>query len=141
MGDGWLERFLIYGTLGWTLEILFTGSCAVVLHRDRAATGKTYLWMHPIYGGTALLLECVHELLASSVVMVRVLAYLSVIYVAEYLSGLVLRVVLGRCPWDYSDRGVHLHGLVRLDYAPVWALVCLLFEPARAFAARLTSLP
>jgi uncharacterized membrane protein len=139
--DGWFTRFLIYGALGWTLEVVFTGLWSIVRHRDRAATGKTYLWMHPIYGGTALLLERVHEVLAASLLAVRVAAYLGIIYLAEYVSGFLLRALLGRCPWDYSGRGLHLHGLIRLDYAPAWILVCLLFEPARAFAARLAGLP
>ena len=40
-------RFLIYGAVGWCIEVLFTGIAAAVFDRDRAATGKTYLWMHP----------------------------------------------------------------------------------------------
>ena len=50
-------RFLIYGALGWCLEVVFTGVSAVIWDRDRSATGKTYLWMHPIYGATALGLD------------------------------------------------------------------------------------
>jgi uncharacterized membrane protein len=139
---GWslIERFLVYGALGWCVEVLFTGLCAFLLEGDRTATGKTYLWMHPIYGFTALSLELTHDVLATVPWLVRIAAYLMVIYVAEFTSGALLRALIGRCPWDYGTRGVNLLGLVRLDYAPFWLLVSCFFEPTRAFAATITGL-
>jgi uncharacterized membrane protein len=130
-----LERFLVYGALGWCIEIVFTGLCAFFIERDRGATGRTYLWMHPIYGATALLLELTHDVLVTAPYLLRVLAYLLIIYVAEFSSGAFLRALIGRCPWDYGSNGINLRGLVRLDYAPLWLLVCCAFEPARALAA------
>jgi len=99
-----------------------------VLHRDRSATARTYLWMHPIYGGTLLLMEWLSGKLARTHPLVRSLAYVPVIYGAEYVSGWGLRRLLGRCPWHYSQ-GLHLHGLIRLDYAPAWLLAGYLSEP------------
>lgn len=124
-----LRRFLLYGSAGWVLEVLFTGAGNAVLERDRAAPARTYLWMHPVYGLTALALERVRARLAKRPRAVRALAYTGVIYAAEYGSGWLLRRLLGRCPWDYADRGLNVHGLVRLDYAPAWYLAGLLFEP------------
>ena len=47
----------------------------------------------------------------------------------EYLSGRVLRRVVGEAPWDYSHALYHLHGLIRLDYLPLWAGAGLGLEP------------
>jgi len=52
--------------------------------------------------------------------------------------------VLGDCPWRYR-KGMHLHGLVRLDYAPYWLGAALGFEWLRdalnASAARAVHTP
>ena len=129
-----LKRFFLYGAAGWVIESLFTG-LGSALHRDRAATAQTYLWMHPIYGGTALTLEQVHRRMPRAPRWARALAYLGVIYAAEYGSGWLLRKLLGRCPWDYSGQGRNVHGLIRLDYAPAWFGLALLFEPLQAGVA------
>jgi len=137
------ERFLAYGALGWCLEVLFTGLSAVLFRHDRSATGQTYLWMLPIYGGAGLLLEAMHHALlgTGAGLVLRILAYVIVIYSVEAASGHALRRLLGRCPWDYGDARFGIRGLVRLDYAPFWALVGLLFEPVQAVLAALPRLP
>ena len=135
-----LARFLLYGALGWCLEVLFTGVSAALFRHDRAATGKTFLWMLPIYGATALLLERIHDAM-SAPLPVRALVYLGVIYLAELSTGWALRRLLGRCPWDYTGRGLNFRGLIRFDYAPAWLLVALLFEPARRLVADFAASP
>jgi len=135
-----LKRFLLYGFAGWVVEVLFTGASSAV-KRDRSATAQTYLWMHPIYGGTALALEYLSRRLRRVPRPVRGLAYLGVIYGAEYGSGWALRKVLGRCPWDYGGTGRDIHGLVRWDYAPAWYALGLLFEPVRDALASTASAP
>ena len=32
------------------------------------------------------------------------------------------------CPWDYSDAKYNIDGLVRLDFAPAWFILGLVFE-------------
>ena len=32
------------------------------------------------------------------------------------------------CPWDYGDAPLNIHGVIRLDYAPLWLLAGLFFE-------------
>jgi hypothetical protein len=111
------------------LEVLFTGTKAA-LSRDKKLPARTYLWMHPVYGAAALALETVHTRLARRSRLTRAAASLGVIYATEYAAGAALRRVLGDCPWRYHD-GMHLHGLVRLDYAPFWLAAALGFEWAR----------
>jgi len=132
-------RFLIYGAVGWCVEVLFTGLAAAIFERDRSATGKTYLWMHPIWGLSCLALERVHQLFGDSSWLVRGAVYLVVIYLAEFGFGWFLRRVLGRCPWDYGTRGINIRGLIRLDYAPAWLVAALLFEPMSVAVGTLVS--
>ncbi|MBS2030218.1 MAG: hypothetical protein JST54_20110 [Deltaproteobacteria bacterium] len=125
-----LARFFIYGLLGWVVEVLFTGASAV-LARDRAATARTYLWMHPIYGLGMLALDQLGTHMSAVSWPARAALYVAVIYAMEFASGSILRRVLGRCPWDYGATGINVRGLVRLDYAPAWYLAALLFDPVR----------
>jgi uncharacterized membrane protein len=134
-------RFLIYGGVGWCVEVFFTGLVAAVFERDRSATGQTYLWMHPVYGLSCLALEQVHGLFAAAPLMARGIAYLAVIYVAEFGFGWALRRILGRCPWDYGTRGINVLGLIRLDYAPAWLIAAFLFEPMSGAVIALAAAP
>ena len=120
------------------LEVCFTGTSAAIFQKDSHGTAKTYLWMHPIYGATALGLEFLHDRLRFLPRPVRALAYTAVIFGAEYATGWLLRRALGRCPWDYTS-GWNVKGLVRLDYFPFWYGAALAFEPAREALLRVTS--
>lgn len=131
-------RFLIYGAVGWCVEILFTGVTAAVFEKDRSATGRTYLWMHPVYGLACLGLEGVHDLFSEATLSLRLAAYVLVIYAAEFASGWLLRRLLGRCPWDYGTRGINVLGLIRLDYAPAWLVAAFMFEPVSGAVIALT---
>ena len=57
-----LIRSLIYGLLGWVIEIIWT---ALPKRRpvDWTLTGHTYLWMLPIYALIGPLYEPVHSAL------------------------------------------------------------------------------
>ena len=96
-----LIRFIIYGMLGWTVEILWTGLGAL-LRGNWHLPGFTYLWMFPIYGLAALLFEPLHRLIKDLPIIVRGLIWVAAIFVVEYLTGWFLAELLGRCPWDYS---------------------------------------
>jgi hypothetical protein len=121
------------------LEVCFTGTSAAIFQKDSHGTAKTYLWMHPIYGATALGLEFLHDRLRFLPRPLRALAYTAVIFGAEYATGWLLRRALGRCPWDYTQKGWNVKGLVRLDYFPFWYGAALAFEPAREAFLRVTS--
>lgn len=121
------------------LEVCFTGTSAAIFQKDSHGTAKTYLWMHPIYGATALGLEFLHDRLRFLPRPIRALAYTAVIFGAEYATGWLLRRALGRCPWDYEQKGLSVKGLVRLDYFPFWYGAALMFEPAREMLLRVTS--
>lgn len=134
----WL-RFVVYGILGWTLEIVWTG-LGGILRGDPRLASRTYLWMFLIYGLAAPVLEPIHGLVKSWSWPLRGFAWTLSIFTIEYITGWFLREVTGACPWDYTGVRSSVHGLIRLDYAPAWFVVGLLFEQLHRFLLTLTPL-
>ncbi|MCR4441420.1 MAG: hypothetical protein QHH10_04660 [Peptococcaceae bacterium] len=131
-----VTRFLIYGILGWAMEVMWTGLGALMLG-NLLLPGFTYLWMFPIYGA-AVFLEPLHDRIRMYPWYIRGIFWAGVIICFEYLTGWLLYSLLGSCPWDYSrSTPYHVNGLIRLDYLPVWFVVGLLFEKIHLFIDRI----
>lgn len=134
-----LSRLLLYGCFGWCAEIAWTALSDALnaLRRggpvDRGLTGYTYLWMLPIYGGGGLLFEFVHGLVRTAPWAARGLVYMLGCFAVEYAAGWAIQRLTGEIPWDYSTHTLHIHGLIRLDYAPVWFGFGLLLEHVEVF--------
>ena len=79
------NKFIICGTLGWCMEIIFTA-----LHsfkkREFTLIGRTSIWMFPIYGA-ACLLTPVCRLLKGKNPLLRGGVYTCCIFFGEFLSG------------------------------------------------------
>lgn len=119
------KNFVRCGILGWCMEIIFT-SMDSIRRRDIHLTGRTSLWMFPIYGLAALFAP-ISSLLRHKPFWVRGFTYMSLIFSAEFLTGTLLTRHKA-CPWDYGRSPWHIHRLIRLDYAPFWFGAGLLFE-------------
>lgn len=120
-----LTNFLTCGLLGWGFEILYT-SFGALKRRDLTLTGKTSLWMFPIYG-SACLLAPISKLLQHKNTLFRGTIYALLIFIAEFLSGSLLsRKDL--CPWNYERSKWHICKVIRPDYFPCWFFVGLLYE-------------
>lgn len=120
------KRFLVYGILGWVLEVLWTGAGSA-LQGDPRLVSQTYLWMFPIYG-SAVLLEPLHDRIRRWPWVARGLLWTALIFGIEYSSGWALQTAVGRVPWDYSEAVLSVDNFIRLDYAPAWFVAGLLFE-------------
>jgi uncharacterized membrane protein len=83
--------------------------------------------MFPIYG-LAIFLEPVYHNIKHWPIILRGGIYTLLIFTVEYISGWLLQTNLGVCPWDYSHTPYSVDGFIRLDYAPAWFAVGLLFE-------------
>lgn len=138
-------RFAVYGTLGWCAEIVWTALCELVTgaradpgSRDRptrlsraerlSLTGRTYVWMFPVYGLGGLVFEPCHEAVRVWPWWARGALWAALIFAVEYAAGVVLCRVIGRCPWDYAGARWSVGGLIRIDYAPLWFAFGLLLE-------------
>lgn len=134
-------RFSCYGLLGWCFEIVWTALADKITGNAQGwdLTGHSYLWMFPIYGLAAWLYEPAHNRLRKQFFLIRACIYAAGIMAVEYITGGLILLVTGHCPWDYSQIAYcHIHGLVRLEAFPVWAAVGLALEPIHDFLVRLT---
>ena len=127
--------FLKCGITGWCLEVIFT-SVESILNHDWRLMGRTSLLMFPFYGCGALLGPLgsladrwigESELRVTDRMIRHGMIYMVLIFTAEYTSGSFLRA-RGICPWDYTGKSANVDGLIRLDFAPLWFGVGLLFE-------------
>lgn len=120
-----LINFFLCGSIGWCMEILWTGLHSL-LAGQHTMMGKTSLLMFPIYGCAAIIAP-LYSHLSSLPFFYRGLLYTFGFYLVEFLSGTALQQ-LHMCPWDYSGTPLQYHGVIRLDYAPLWFTVGLIFE-------------
>lgn len=119
------KRFFVYGSLGLSLEILWTGFNSF-LRGDLTLTGHSSVIMFPIYGA-AVLLEPMFVQLKNCSVLLRGFMYMTLIFAMEYWAGLVL-TFFNICPWSYFNAALNINGLIRLDYGPLWFVVGLIYE-------------
>lgn len=132
-------HFIIYGLLGWNLEIIWTGAWALAAG-DFDMVGHTSLWMFLIYAAAGSLFEKIHERIRGKRWYERGLIWMYLIFACELVSGFVLSL-FGLHAWSY-DGVFNVFGLIRLDYAPVWFAVGLIFERVHdVLPERLTKAP
>ena len=117
--------FLICGVIGWCMEIIFT-SLGSLLIGNFTLKAHTSLWMFPIYG-LAMFIFPLYQKIAFFPIWLRASLYAVLIFFVEFTSGLLLKA-FQLCPWNYEHSRFHIHGLIRLDYAPLWFFTGLLFE-------------
>jgi Putative ABC-transporter type IV len=123
------SRGLVYGITGSAVESLFTTLLSPWREGRLRVRGPSTPWMLPIYGLALPLFEPVHEALRGRPAVVRGAAYATGVFAVEAVSGWALRRRTGHCPWDYSGRSrFSVRGLIRLDYAPLWAALGLATE-------------
>lgn len=126
------QRAMVYALLGWATEVAFTSVAGVVdgSSRDWRLRGHSYLWMGPIYALIAFLYEPLHDRLRARSRWQRASAYAAGFLACELATGAAIRRAVGLVPWDYTSRSrlTAGRGVVRLDYAPLWAIAGLAAE-------------
>ena len=50
-----------------------------------------------------------------------------VIFAAEFIYGLLLKLVIKKCPWEYRSKWA-IMGVVRIDYLPFWLVFGYILE-------------
>lgn len=121
----------LFACIGITTEVVFTSfsNLAVSLFEHSpvswALTGKTYVWMFFIYALIPFLFKIFNPLVEGKSFLFKVFLAIVFIYVVEFSSGLLLKILIGYCPWEYKE-GIHIMGLIRLDYLPAWIVFAVL---------------
>lgn len=121
-----LLKIFFYGHVGWAIEIWFTSLHNLIFEKDLRAPGRTYLWMLVVYGMGGWALGALRTWIDAAWLFIP--AMVLFIYFAEALSGIVLKKLTGKIPWDYGSARWGIAGLVRIDYAPWWTLVAISFD-------------
>ncbi|KAL3852271.1 hypothetical protein ACJMK2_015935 [Sinanodonta woodiana] len=121
-------RFYFYGLHGLLDEILFTAIFDIVFHSagNRQLKGYSSVFSFFIYGSCSFLVERLYVFLYLRNGIrwyVRLPLYLMVLYLWEFTWGMMLRQ-FGACSWDYSHYNYNFMGLITLEYAPVWLILC-----------------
>ncbi len=120
-----IKRFFIYGIVGWSMEIIWTGLYSLVTG-DMTLQAYTSLWMFLIYG-SAIFLEPLHDIIKDWNFIFRGIIWVVIIWGIEFSTGKILLNLLHAYPWQYFGNTA-IEGLVRLDYAPAWFVAGLVFE-------------
>ena len=134
----WFYGFIAFGCLGMTAEIFFTALTDLYSKWINAETmdlklqGKSYIWMFFIYGLAAVFFPLLYAKLMHLPLLVRLLIAVLIIFMVEYITGWMLDMFTGRCPWEYTT-GWHISGYIRLDYAPAWMFFAFLLEKVYLF--------
>ena len=123
-----MSAVLIVACVGVAFEVLFTALVEPRIREGWRLKGQSYVWMFPIYALVVPFFKVLDPRFGAWPWAARAPLYVAVLYAVEYLTGWLLRRATGRCPWDYGDARWAVHGLVRLDYFPVWLLAVTLFE-------------
>lgn len=119
-----ITRYIIYGFLGWNMEIIWTG-LGTLSSGSKDLMGHTSVWMFFIYG-TAVFLEPIHKAIGNLNWFLRGCIWTCVIFIIEFVCGMILASV-GIYAWQYNC-AASIMGVIRLDYAPLWFAVGLIFE-------------
>lgn len=122
-----IKRFIIYGILGWGIEVFWTG-LGSLMSGDMRLISFTNLWMFFIYG-SAVFLEPINDIIAEWKWPIRGCIWVVIIWGMEYTSGLLISLIIHTKPWIYDGRFAVDH-LINLEYAPAWFIAGLLFERA-----------
>jgi len=120
-----IMRFIVFGMLGLAMEGIWTG-LGSLKNKDLKATSKSSIWMFFIYGMASFFTPLIDIILPFHWA-VRGLIYAFIIFALEYIFGRALKR-WDACPWDYSHIRFNVHGVIRLDYLPVWAFVGFFME-------------
>lgn len=128
-----LFKVLFFSVFGVATEVVFTAfqnlanGTPLCDKSLGSMAGMTYVWMFPIYALIPIIGGFLFDKMKDKNIVIRLLFYVFLIYVVEFVSGYILTKVTGTCPWEYKT-GLHIMGLIRLDYFPAWAFFCWLIE-------------
>lgn len=119
-----------FGSLGVALEVVFTALSDFRKTGNRRLLGFSYIWMFPIYATIPLFLRALEPVVAGWAPPLKIALYVVIILIMEWLTGWAIRLAVGEAPWEREYRGKRwaVQSLVRLDYAPLWAVACAYFQ-------------
>lgn len=128
-----LFMLLFFGCFGMSTEIFFVAINNLIFNTPLwdeplwSLTGKTYVWMLPIYMLIPVVGGKMMKALKSYPLLLRLLLYALAIFFVEFVSGFILEQITGKCPWKYTD-GWNVCGYIKLEFLPAWMFFAFLIE-------------
>ena len=119
--------FVKCGILGWCIEIIWTAFHGMK-SKNNKFIGYTSIIMFPIYGLASVIKPISLKLKKMKMpTIIRGIVYSIGIFMVELITGSILKKT-NNCTWDYSDKKYNINGVIRIDYAPLWCIVGVIFE-------------
>jgi len=124
---------LIFGLFGTTTEVYFTAFSNLISEfrineqSDLTLKGESYVWMFFIYALIGPIFNFIYPLVIKFHVIIRIIFYGVAILIIEFLTGFLLEMTIGKCPWEY-DSGITFFGYVRLDFIFFWMVFGFIVE-------------
>jgi len=132
-----LKTIIGFVLVGVTMEIFWTSILDAIKNKDPKLTGTSYLWMFPIYAVVPFFYVLVLEYFPDTNIFLKGFIYMSLFYLLEFVSGYIVKTLVGVSPWDYNGYSIKFHGrkyksnfmgLICLQYAPVWYIYGIIGE-------------
>lgn len=123
--------------VGITLEVFWTSIINSIKNKDRKLTGKTYLWMFPIYAIVPFIYIFGIKYMQDINIFIKAFVYMFAFYLLEFTSGYIIKKIMGVSPWNYRGYNIKIFGgeykanykgLICLEYAPIWFLYGIMGE-------------
>lgn len=139
-----LIGFLLFGCLGIATEIFFTAGSDLFFALKAGESpnlklqGISYIWMFPIYGSAGIFLPLLLPKFMHLPMYIRLVLYAIGIFTVEFITGWLLDVTTGQCPWHY-DHPLSIMGYIHLGYTPFWMLFGLILELVHSFIQSIQS--
>jgi len=130
--------FILFAVFGVAHEVLWTGLINSLKMKNPRLKGHSTVWMFFVYGAIAFIILFVTTFFSEYPWWFRGILYATLILCWEYMSGFMIKKLVGMAPWDYSTneshdgiaskKRFHLHGLICLEYFPLWFVEGLFAE-------------
>ena len=119
--------FVKCGILGWCIEIIWTAFHGIK-SKNNKFIGYTSIIMFPIYGLASVIKPISLKLKKMKMpTIIRGIVYSIGIFMVELITRSILKKT-NNCTWEYSDKKYNINGVIRIDYAPLWCIVGVIFE-------------
>ena len=132
-----IQIIISFIVVGVTLEVFWTSIINSIKSKDRKLTGKTYLWMFPIYAIVPFIYIFGLHYFQDINIFIKALIYMFAFYLIELISGYIIKKIMGVSPWNYRGYSIKIFGekykanykgLICLEYAPIWYLYGIMGE-------------
>lgn len=132
-----IQIMISFIVVGITLEVFWTSIINSIKNKDRKLTGKTYLWMFPIYALVPFIYIFGIRYMQDINIFIKAIIYMFAFYLLEFTSGYIIKKIMGVSPWNYRGYDIKIigkeykanyKGLICLEYAPVWYLYGIMGE-------------